>query len=496
MWTLSRRGFLKTGALAAGAVLLPPPDAASRVCSRTRYSLASDRGRRMLATYADSVGRMNTARWYPESNPLSWPFQWYTHMVRGDRTKAAELARIYPAGGDTKVLADAMWNTCQSHLGQPEAYFLPWHRLYVQCFEDLIRAVSGDNCFTLPYWDYTDQAQQALPVEFRQPQHRTWGPLYRADRYAEINAGTPLPAGPVRLNLDLACMKSGSYNARDGDAGFCANLDSMLHSAVHLDIGTKLGMGAVPWAANDPVFWVHHCNIDRVWASWNAAGGSNPGDSAFLDKTFTFADSRGRPLVGRIGDVLTSAPGAYDAYLARPPGGLPFQAAFAQRAPRDVLESNPPDEDGDIRVGAQNAAVALHGPAGTPPGGPPWLRDATHLILAIEGRRAMEFVGVAFNVYVHGTHRPVLATNSPAFVGQLSFFGLETMHGHAERGPEDTAHDGQGEGGKDASFVLRDETRAFLTGLRSGALVVTLQPTAPVDGDEVATIRRIAVVPR
>lgn len=491
MGTLTRRDFIKTGTLAAGAILLPQPDTLLRYCTRTRYSLATDRGRRMLTTYADSVRRMNDARWYAESSPLSWTFQWYTHMVRGDRTKAAELARVYPGGGGAMALATDMWNTCQSHLGQPQEYFLPWHRLYLACFEDLVRTASGDNCFTLPYWDYTDAAQQALPEQFRQPGHRTWGPLYRPDRYAEINAGTPLPAGPVRLALDLACMKSGSYLPQDGDAGFCANLDSLLHGAVHLDIGTKLGMGAVPWAANDPVFWVHHCNIDRVWASWNAAGGANPSDSAFADKTFTFADSRGRPLIGRIGDVLTTAPAAYDSYLARPPGGLPFQAAAAQRATGDVLESNPPDEDGDIRLGTRPAGVALHGPVGTPPGGPPWLRDAPYLILAIDGRRAMEFVGAAFDVYVHGPRRPVLTRDSPAFVGQLNFFGLESMQGH-----EHESHAGHGDAGKDASFVLRDETRVYLAGLRTGALFVTLQATAPTGGDDVATVRRIALVPR
>jgi tyrosinase len=27
-------------------------------------------------------------------------------------------------------------------------------------------------------------------------------------------------------------------------------------------------MGRVPTAAFDPVFWAHHCNIDRIWAIW------------------------------------------------------------------------------------------------------------------------------------------------------------------------------------------------------------------------------------
>jgi hypothetical protein len=30
---------------------------------------------------------------------------------------------------------------------------------------------------------------------------------------------------------------------------------------------------------NDPVFWLHHCNIDRLWAEWQAM---HPDDEAYL----------------------------------------------------------------------------------------------------------------------------------------------------------------------------------------------------------------------
>ena len=85
-------------------------------------------------------------------------------------------------------------------------------------------------------------------------------------------------------------------------------------------------MGAVSWAANDPIFWLHHCNIDRIWASWNRAGGRNPSDEAYLGQVFTLVDETGKPLPIGVADVLdTAALGyGYDRYLDRPSGSAPF----------------------------------------------------------------------------------------------------------------------------------------------------------------------------
>ncbi|HKO08858.1 MAG TPA: tyrosinase family protein, partial [Alphaproteobacteria bacterium] len=62
--------------------------------------------------------------------------------------------------------------------------------------------------------------------------------------------------------------------------GFCATLDFGLHGNVHVWVGNNQGMASVPWAANDPIFWMHHCNIDRLWASWNKGNCKNPAYAA------------------------------------------------------------------------------------------------------------------------------------------------------------------------------------------------------------------------
>ncbi len=38
-----------------------------------------------------------------------------------------------------------------------------------------------------------------------------------------------------------------------------------MHNIVHRFIGGDMGTAATP---NDPVFFLHHCNIDRIWARW------------------------------------------------------------------------------------------------------------------------------------------------------------------------------------------------------------------------------------
>ena len=52
-------------------------------------------------------------------------------------------------------------------------------------------------------------------------------------------------------------------------------------------------MGQVQMAALDPIFYLHHCNIDRVWDDWLGLGGNraNPTETAWLDQSFSFFDA-------------------------------------------------------------------------------------------------------------------------------------------------------------------------------------------------------------
>jgi hypothetical protein len=439
---ISRRVLLGGAAATAGVLPLPRwlVHTARAQTQATRHDLSSSEGQAMLRIYAETVGKMMAMG---EGEPRGWLFQWYTHAVRGDRTKAAELRRVYSNASDpNRALADSVWDTCQAHFDDSRSrYFLPWHRMYVLFFEQIIRNVSGNAAFTLPYWDYTDRAKRALPEQFRMRNDPVWGPLFRPERNNGVNAGRPIDqVGGTPINLDD--MRSPVYaDTGTGDAGFCSNLDQGLHGAVHVDVGNeRAGMGDVPWAANDPIFWMHHCNIDRIWASWNKAGGKNPGDSGFVDETFTFADGSGSRVQSKVGDVLDTAQlnYVYDRYLDRPPASAPFPqpgavVAFAAHASSRQVS-------GPVALGATPTSVSLASPAApaAKAAGPSLAASARagrNFYLRLDGLRAATQPGIAYDVYLDLPEGTTPGRDSPHYVGSANFFGAVLHGAHAGHGP-------------------------------------------------------------
>ena len=43
-----------------------------------------------------------------------------------------------------------------------------------------------------------------------------------------------------------------------------------MHNAIHSLVGNGGHMGQVPYAGFDPIFWLHHANVDRLFAIWQA----------------------------------------------------------------------------------------------------------------------------------------------------------------------------------------------------------------------------------
>ena len=63
------------------------------------------------------------------------------------------------------------------------------------------------------------------------------------------------------------------------------------HDTIHVDIGGY--MLKPQTAARDPIFYLHHCNIDRLWKRWLQQGGgrANPtSDSLWMWSYFKFYD--------------------------------------------------------------------------------------------------------------------------------------------------------------------------------------------------------------
>ena len=368
MTKLSRRHLVVGGLAGAGATAIPGFIQEANAATATRYNLASPNGQAMLKKYAEAVKLMTAL---PPSDPRSWTFQWYTHAVPTNTTKAAALTQIFgPNPSANKSLATQMWNTCQGHFAaSDEPYFLPWHRMYVCYFEEIIRAVLKDPKFTLPYWNYTVPAGYAVPKEFRMQNDPLWGPLYRPNRNPTSNAGQPIfAAGGSASDLSPApAMAETQYLPSGAVSGFDQTLDFGLHGNVHVFTGNGQGMGQIPWAANDPIFWMHHCNIDRIWVSWNNAGHANPNTAAWLGKVFVFAgpapaSPSAAPAASPLSSRLSALPENHRLYLVINDFKADIQPETLFRVYLDLPDNPPSDPVNSHYVGSFNFFAAVpHG---------------------------------------------------------------------------------------------------------------------------------------
>jgi tyrosinase len=234
-----------------------------------------------LTSYRLAVERMKAL---PDTDPHSWNAMMYVHLV-----------------------------SCP----QSNWFFLPWHRAYLISFERMCRRMSGDPNFALPYWDWTEQPQ--LPAAFAE---QTVGgrPNSLFDSTREMRAGTAVPSPAVAQDSIMRIMAETHFenfgsarptgqNSTDRSwlrgMGIMTPLEGGL-GTVHATVGGDMSGMHSPL---DPIFWLHHCNIDRLWASWNALGRRNTTSPLWTTFRFNgmFPDPQGNELTAwdvSVGDLL------------------------------------------------------------------------------------------------------------------------------------------------------------------------------------------------
>lgn len=468
---LHRRDFLSSSAAAVVASLL---SGAKAETLPTRYNANSAAGRDMLKIYAGAVKEMKVRA---DKDPRSWTFQWYMHATprltptqETCLSKASEISRVFGiTPSPERTLAEQTWCTCQSHMGQPEDYFLPWHRIYVMYFEEIIRSISGKAQFTLPYWDYTSPNSYSIPDELQTKNSAdpTWASLYISNRNtaggvipgaANVNAGEPLNKNfsGARNFLVLPDFDNDDYST------FCSSLDGNLHGAVHVYTGDLKNMADVPFAARDPIFWLHHCNIDRIWAAWNTKW-KNPTETngkSWTDTKFVYADGAGGRAEVAISTVADPAKLSYK--YDELPGATNVAANIATSASvkasssgwRTLLKSGAPAVGANANAATaaaapEQAAVALvaspktvelapaapdanlaTAAASVAPAGP------TRFLLTLRDVKAQADPQTTYEVFLDLPEGASTEVADQHYVGLLNFFGvgssMEHM-GHAGR---------------------------------------------------------------
>lgn len=371
----------------------------------------------IVVGYAAAVKRMKERE---EDHPTSWVYQ----------------ASIHGTPPGTPPKPD--WNECQHGTW----YFLPWHRMFLWYFERIVRAAvvetGGPADWALPYWNYGAGGERAtLPPAFRNPKLANGddNPLYQAQRTEGLNSGDlAIPAEVGEPTDALGCPgfvgKAEFGGMRTGPNHFAkqgrGELEETPHNVVHGFIGGL--MGDPDTAALDPIFWLHHANIDRIWSEWIAMPGRNhldPSDAAWLREEWAFFDEQGAQGKLRSEQVLATIPDLGYTYDTEP---APPAPPAARPAPPPAAEAavKPPERQ---LIGATQEAVSLTGEPVTVPiaiddgAGP--LDPPVRAYLNVEEIVGERNPGIAYAVYVGlNADRPIEAQRAKR-VGNLAFFGIE-----------------------------------------------------------------------
>ena len=211
--------------------------------------------------------------------------------------------------------------------------FLAWHRAALLELADALRAVDPA-IDDLPYWDWAaDQALAGGPKTSKLWTNDYFGPngdpyqnnrvltgpfkdwrariyvassnTFRDRSYTGLvrQLGSAVSSLPTNAQVNDLLTNS-AYTVYDASPWsessslqtFRNRLEGFytggaMHNRVHTWVGGDMRAGTSP---NDPVFWLNHCNVDRVWWQWQQKYGIN-----------TYQPESGGPAGHNLNDTMT-----------------------------------------------------------------------------------------------------------------------------------------------------------------------------------------------
>jgi polyphenol oxidase len=202
--------------------------------------------------------------------------------------------------------------------------FFPWHRAFLYFHERILGKLINDQSLRLAYWDWNDVAGRTIPASFVTPNSLASNSLFDPNRSAV--AGNSAPVSIVGPSVMNPILNAPTFSVIGGTAASAGNLENGPHGAVHIWCGdttlnsANADMGLLDTAAQDPIFFAHHANIDRLWDVWmnNSATHKNPTAAAWLNHRFTFWDENKRWVSITIADVINMSANLRYTYGAPP----------------------------------------------------------------------------------------------------------------------------------------------------------------------------------
>jgi tyrosinase len=167
--------------------------------------------------------------------------------------------------------------------------FLPWHRAYLLKLERLLQ--ERDATVSVPWWDWRSETSKkiGIPKSFSQDKiGKKENPLSKfyisikgkdrasqqdiiLSRYTTRNPGKPQEISNTQKDLSQNETDIPQLYELSDFRQFSERLRIGWHNFIHVWIGGD--MGVVNTAAYDPIFFIHHCNVDRIWAIWQTLHG-------------------------------------------------------------------------------------------------------------------------------------------------------------------------------------------------------------------------------
>jgi tyrosinase len=390
----------------------------------------------------------------PIRDPTSWRYQAAIHAYDRTRDPFRQQGEMLPS----QAHQQRFWNQCQ----HASWFFLPWHRLYLAYFEQIVQAaitaLGGPDDWALPYWNYSDAANpnaRRLPLAFTLPTlpNGDPNPLRITERLRGNDRA--IVATPNQVNVTAALTDSHFHAPSVGGlAGFggpqtgfshsggmgapIGKLESTPHGSMHVAVGRF--MGAFNTAGLDPLFWLHHANIDRLWVVWRER------DPEHLDPTlvqwltgvtFSFHDAQGNEVSHTASEVVDTMaiPLEYQYDDVADPIGGPV--GVVPPAARRATMAQQPE-----MVGASEAPIVLTGEAATTrlvvsaPAGPAALGVAAEpptVHLNIENVTGLESDST-YAVYLNVPAGDAPDSHPELFAGLVPMFGVpEATRGDANR---------------------------------------------------------------
>ena len=173
------------------------------------------------------------------------------------------------------------------YMQHSNALLLPWHRIFLMLFEEALHKYHPDVC--IPYWDWTRAEEQSFPA---------WLLPVHPDVHTPTTTLTVLRSPQSSSNLASTVASVPTAMTQTNYNNFSSMINGV-HGAVHGWVGGTMSSPATSPA--DPIFWLHHCNLDRLWWVWYNSTAGNHQNPVLADPVmhpWTYTESQTRSITG------------------------------------------------------------------------------------------------------------------------------------------------------------------------------------------------------